>query len=59
MTAEKVKRNLSAWVPEGYFNKVKSFIKKENARPENLGIKMKIREFIIKSVDEFMKKRGG
>lgn len=64
MTAEQKKqpkKNLAAWVPVEYFEKVKKFIAKENAKPENksLGIKMKIREFVIKAVDEYMKKRGG
>ena len=55
------KKNLAAWVPKEYFEKVKKFIDKENAKPENksLGIKMKIREFVIKAVDEYMTKRGG
>lgn len=58
---EQPKKNLTAWVPRDYFNKVKAFIKKENDKPENknLGIKMKMREFIIKAVDEYMTKRGG
>jgi hypothetical protein len=53
------KRNLTAWVPDAFYKRVIKFIDKENAKPENAGIKMKIREFIIKSIKFYLDKNGG
>lgn len=59
--AEKLKKNLTAWVPAQFKDRVIAFIKKFNNRPENLksGRKMTLTEFIIMVIDEYMKKRGG
>ena len=53
------KRNLTAWVPGPFFDRIKKFIKKENDKPSSLGIKMKIREFLIKAVEEYLRNHGG
>jgi hypothetical protein len=59
MVKEDKPRNLTAYVPGPFFDRVKKFIDKENAKPENAGIKMKIREFIIKSIKFYLDKNGG
>lgn len=59
MADKSEKRNFTAWVPGEFHKRVKDFIKKENAKPGNLGIKMKIREFLIKASDEYIKNHGG
>lgn len=56
---DKEKRNLTAWVPGKFYDRVKAYIDKENAKPESLGIKMKIREFIIKACEFYLNKNGG
>jgi hypothetical protein len=53
------KKNLTAYVPKEFFNRVTKFIDKENAKPENSGIKMKQREFIIKAIVEYLDNHGG
>jgi hypothetical protein len=60
MVAEnKNTKNLTAYVPEEFFNRVTKFIDKENEKPENSGIKLKQREFIIKAIVEYLDKNGG